>query len=383
MMDLYTTDVLILGGGLAARTAARALRGSNAAVSLLTVSPGASAPADWEAPCPPVPADQLERDTLRAGAYQNDPALVRALCQDAPPPAPAREGEIPHRRGWGLRLFMQGGRVQGALCFDPDQGRLFGVSAGAVLLATGGYGDLYAADGNRRRMGDAIGMAYYAGAAMTDLEFSCFSQDRTVTLGGVIADEQGRATVPGLLAAGGCMAGVHGAGLVPGVDTRAALVFGRRAGLALAGMDRLPGADPEALRAWAEETAPIGDEDLAAPLAAMRREMEAALRAGAGPVRDQTGVEKALQTVSHAQHELNELPPCPEDQCFTRLRLENDLIAARLTLLSSMERRESVGVYRRADHPEAPRRPYRVRLALTGMLLFPEKEDWSGHRPLT
>lgn len=102
------------------------------------------------------------------------------------------------------------------------------------------------------------------------------------------------------------------------------------------------------------------------------------IRAGAGPVREQSSIEAALQTVSRLQHELNELPPCPKEQWFSRMRLENDLIAARLTLLASLERRESVGVFQRSDHPEKAKSPYRVRLQLTGMLLFPEKEAWGG-----
>ena len=143
-------------------------------------------------------------------------------------------------------------------------------------------------------------------------------------------------------------------------------------------MKPLPGADAETLRAWAADVAPLGGADCLTALRGLRKEMEAALEQGAGPIRDEAGIESALQMVSRAQHHLNELPPCPEDQWPARLRLENDLIAARLALLASLERRQSVGVYRRADHPEAAPRPFRVRLALTGTLLYPEKQPWPG-----
>ena len=69
---------------------------------------------------------------------------------------------------------------------------------------------------------------------------------------------------------------------------------------------------------------------------------------------------------------------CPLRQVYEKMELDFALIAARLTLLASLERRQSVGVYRRADHPEAAPRPFRVRLALTGTLLYPEKQPWPG-----
>lgn len=404
-MEILDTDVLIIGGGLSAQMAVHTLMKENKHLHIIMAAPGPSG-RDYlplHLPDPGISWEQRYQDTLRAGDGQCDPALAQILCREGPEmlrqlaqwgigPDSDQEALTAALYQWtytkekpltALRLFVRDGRVQGALCAD-SQNRFLAVSAGTVLLASGGYGEIYRASPLTSNMGDAIGMAYYAGAALADLEFIWFPPDKKatgdgwtpVTLGGLIIDDQCRTNVPGLWAVGGCTAGIHGAGLIPGNEILSALIFGKRAGQAIAQASRLPGAGEVTLAAWAQENLPAGGQDCSAELDQMRKQMEMALQSGAGPVRDQASVEAALQTVSYLQHELNELPSCPADQWFSRLRLENDLIAARLTLLASMERRESVGLYQRTDHPESAKTPYRVRLQLTGMLLFPEKQPW-------
>ena len=398
-METLFTDVLIIGGGPSASMAALTLQRETDGVRLIVATPISGNRDDSPAllPSPDISWERRFQETLLAGAGQNDPALVRALCREAPTALNAlnswnqgpdgdfratlqAQTSAQKKSLTALRLLVRDGRVQGALCVD-DQNRFVAVSAGTVLIACGGYGDICRSSSVRRNGGDAIGMAYYAGAAMSDLEFIWFSEAKlkieagqAITLGGLIIDDQCRTNVTGLLAAGGCTAGVHGAGLLPGNEILAALAFGQIAGHTMAHMAHPAGADADALATWAEETVIPGSADLSEGLLSIRRQMEAALHSGAGPIRDQASVEAALQTASHLQHELNELPPCAAGQWAQRLRLENDLIAARLTLLASMERRESIGLYRRSDHPETAKKPYRIRLQLTGMLLFPEKE---------
>src|SRR5271156_4529556 len=71
-------------------------------------------------------------------------------------------------------LIVEGGRVVGATLLDGEGG-LRVVRAGAVLLASGGAGQVYSDTTNPAvATGDGIAMAYRAGAALSDMEFYQF-----------------------------------------------------------------------------------------------------------------------------------------------------------------------------------------------------------------
>ncbi len=74
----------------------------------------------------------------------------------------------------GVELVEEGGRVVGMTLLDPA-GELRTVRAGAVLLASGGAGQVYRETTNPAvATGDGIAMAYRAGAAVSDMEFYQF-----------------------------------------------------------------------------------------------------------------------------------------------------------------------------------------------------------------
>ena len=390
-MEVFTTDVLILGGGLSAYMAAYTMLKKRRKDKVMIVSPNRgdeAAHALRGMALSRMNGDssiKYGQDTLKTGAFQNDPALIKELTEESgtvfdwvrsivdfdPPLEGSRfrpvtgdgaalwkklaetvkeEAEV--KDGChGLRLLIRDGRVQGALCYDEAKRAFFAVSTGAVLLAAGGYGDLYrenAAVRSCRNAGSAIGLAYYAGAEMADLEFIAFDEEEAVSLGGVVIDAQCRASIPGLLACGGAAAGVHGAGLMKGNCETAALVFGRRAGQTLSRMEFLPGADEETFYKWANETVFIGQKDQTEAYARIRQEIAHTLRASAGQVRTQEKIEDGLKVIAHLQHELNDLELCPLRQVYEKMELDFALIAARLTLVASLEREECCGCYKRA-----------------------------------
>ena len=74
-----------------------------------------------------------------------------------------------------IDLIVKDGRVAGVKVLD-NQGRVHDLRAGAVLLATGGLGQVYSDTTNPAvATGDGVAMAYRAGAAIANME--CLSAD--------------------------------------------------------------------------------------------------------------------------------------------------------------------------------------------------------------
>lgn len=223
-IPVYTTDCLLLGGGLAGWMAAREAVRAGVRVTLLHDGQGAS---PWvHGLCIPAhPADSAEtflRDTLASGQGVSEPALAAALCGDAPEMqreierlglAFNREGkgyqflrplgathprvmsvgndtgaqaltalraavagrvdERPHTRA--VRLWARAGRVCGALAFDTRAQTWCFIRATATVLACGGFCGIYPFSTNKRDSGgDAAAIAYAAGAQLCDMEFIQF-----------------------------------------------------------------------------------------------------------------------------------------------------------------------------------------------------------------
>jgi L-aspartate oxidase len=109
---------------------------------------------------------------LRAGGDATGTEMVRALLKRA---------RSLRRIGWQDHHFTidllvnPEGRCIGALVLDESSGALTPVTARAVVLATGGAGQIYARTTNPpSATGDGIAMAYRAGAIVEDMEFVQF-----------------------------------------------------------------------------------------------------------------------------------------------------------------------------------------------------------------
>src|SRR5882724_4896779 len=91
----------------------------------------------------------------------------------------ARAHTIPHlhlrAHSFTTGLIVENGRVVGLRFIDETDGSLHEVRAGAVLLATGGLGQIYRETTNPEvATGDGMAIAYEAGAVLSDMEFVQF-----------------------------------------------------------------------------------------------------------------------------------------------------------------------------------------------------------------
>lgn len=91
----------------------------------------------------------------------------------------ARAHSIPHLHlrphAFTTALILEKGRAVGVQFVDESDGSLHELRAGAILLATGGLGQLYRETTNPDvATGDGIAIAYKAGAVLSDMEFVQF-----------------------------------------------------------------------------------------------------------------------------------------------------------------------------------------------------------------
>jgi L-aspartate oxidase len=91
----------------------------------------------------------------------------------------ARAHKIPHlhlrAHSFTTSLILEDGRAVGVRFIDENDGSLHEVRALAVLLATGGLGQIYRETTNPEvATGDGLAIAYEAGAVLSDMEFMQF-----------------------------------------------------------------------------------------------------------------------------------------------------------------------------------------------------------------
>ncbi|MEU1982698.1 L-aspartate oxidase [Nocardia sp. NPDC019395] len=228
-------DLVVIGGGVAGLTAARAASRRGLRVLILSKGGAGDTATQYAQGGIAVVAprgdsvDSHVADTLAAGGGLCDPGAVRSIVEAGPDAVAAltdlgavfdlgRDGQISRTREGGhstrriihaggdatgaevqralsaaglpvlfgtavLEVVVDAGEVQGVVAVS---GRGLGyVHAPAVLLATGGLGQLYALSTNPSgATADGVALALWAGAVVADLEFVQFHPTVLYTPGG-------------------------------------------------------------------------------------------------------------------------------------------------------------------------------------------------------
>jgi L-aspartate oxidase len=344
-------------------------------------------------------------------------------------------------------LVMENGRVAGVRVVD-DHGTHSTIHASAVLLATGGMGQLYINTTNPPvATGDGVAMAYRAGAEVTDLEFiqfhptalylkkaprfllsealrgegaylrnmemmrfmakyhpmgelaprdvvaraimhelervrtkepvvyldmthldeghirkrfpriyaTCMQYNIDITsefvpirpaahyaMGGVRTDLEGRATLPGLYAAGEAAGtGVHGANRLASNSLLEGLVFGARAGRKMRDELKAPAKRAASLPPAASSNGPVS-----VPVDASISELQELMWKNVGIVRTGGGLKEAITRLGEIGEKLS--------RPHSRREFEgrNLQIVGRLVARSALAREESRGAHYRTDYPD-------------------------------
>jgi L-aspartate oxidase len=168
--DLHLADTLAAGAGLCDVDAVRVLVDEGPARVYELIALGAAFDRDPDGQL------QLAREgghslprIVHAGGAATGAEIERTLVD-----AVRESVRVVHEGTFALDLIVGDGRCRGVVA-ATEAGELIEVRAANVLLATGGYGQLFAVTTNpREATGDGVAMALRAGVAVADVEFEQF-----------------------------------------------------------------------------------------------------------------------------------------------------------------------------------------------------------------
>ncbi|MFL6203883.1 MAG: L-aspartate oxidase [Acidimicrobiales bacterium] len=168
--DLHLADTLAAGAGLCDVDAVRVLvdEGPSRVHELIALGATFDRDPQGELELAREGGHSLPR-IVHAGGAATGAEIERTLVD-----AVRAEVSVVMEGSFALDLIVEGGRCRGVVAADPD-GRRTEVRASNVLVATGGYGQLFAVTTNpEEATGDGVAMAVRAGVAVADVEFEQF-----------------------------------------------------------------------------------------------------------------------------------------------------------------------------------------------------------------
>ncbi|MBM6997734.1 FAD-binding protein [Paenibacillus sp. DXFW5] len=187
-------------------------------------------------------------------------------------------------------------------------------------------------------------------------------------LGGVRVDEAMHTRVPGLLASGELIYGMHGANRLSGNAITEALVTGRIAGETAAREKRNELDEAAVRRAFDREMErltqfwhPVPVDRDTASLQTFKRKLQQIMWKGAGPLRTESGLQEALEDLRALREELNSISLAKQDKfalsLFEKLEAANMLKVSEAIVLGALERKETRGAHVRLDYDDTLTQP--------------------------
>jgi succinate dehydrogenase/fumarate reductase flavoprotein subunit len=175
-------------------------------------------------------------------------------------------------------------------------------------------------------------------------------------MGGIVVDDRLASRLPGLFAAGEAVGGANGANRLSGNAIPEALVFGERAGRSAAIAGRTAGWRDSAAAEAVERIRALRDgRKRNVSAAALLDELRALMWDDVGPLREETGLKRALTRLGELRGALGDVTIAPGHESNASLadwfELRASLIAAEAVTHAALVRRESRGAHQREDFP--------------------------------
>jgi succinate dehydrogenase/fumarate reductase flavoprotein subunit len=182
-------------------------------------------------------------------------------------------------------------------------------------------------------------------------------------MGGLEIEENGKALLPGLFAAGEVVWGVHGANRLGGNALTECAVFGIRAGQSVAEYAHQKGKEGGSLgflsetskRRWERRAHSFtqGKRGGIHPPVDLLRELKDLAWKYAGPARTEDSLKEGLERLASVEKRMERVYPVTLKDFFRKRDLENAFLLLKAILKGSCLRTESRGSFFRRDFPDA------------------------------